>query len=54
MDTTKVRTIWKVILYNRSGIQQIDYFTTFNLQDPFGNTYEGTGALNSDFFVDAG
>ena len=54
MDTTKVRTIWKVILYNRSGIQQIDYCTTFNLQDPFGNTYEGTGALTSDFFVDAG
>jgi hypothetical protein len=54
IDTTKQRTIWNVTLYNRSGVQQIDYFAAFNLQDQFGNTYEGTGALISDFFVDAG
>jgi hypothetical protein len=54
IDTTDLKTIWHVTLCNRSGVQQIDYFAAFNLQDPSGNTYKGTGALNSDFFLDAG
>jgi hypothetical protein len=54
IDTTNQRVISIVTLQNVSGAQQIDYFAEFSLQDPFGNTYEGTGALNSDFFLDAG
>jgi len=54
IDTTNLRTVWKIILQNQSGAQQIDYFSEFSLQDPLGNTYEGTGELNSDFFLPAG
>jgi hypothetical protein len=54
IDTTNLRTIWNITLNNQSGAQQIEYFTEFSLQDPLGNTYEGTGELNSDFFLRAG
>jgi hypothetical protein len=54
VDTTNLRTVWTVTLNNESGAQQIDYFTEFSLQDPLGNTYEGTGELNTDFFLPAG
>ena len=54
IDTTDRRLIVTVTLQNVSGAQQIDYFAEFSLQDPFGNTYEGTGSLNTDYFLDAG
>ncbi len=54
IDTTNLRSIWTVTLNNQSGAQQTDYFTEFSLQDPLGNTYEGTGDLNTDFFLSAG
>jgi hypothetical protein len=54
VDTANLRTIWTIRLQNESGAQQIDYFAEFSLQDPFGNTYEGTGNLNTDYFLDAG
>jgi hypothetical protein len=54
VDTTNLRTVWTIKLRNVSGAQQIDFFAEFNLHDPFGNTYEGTGNLNTDFFLDAG
>jgi hypothetical protein len=54
VDTTNLRTVWTIRLKNESGAQQIDYFAEFSLQDPFGNTYEGTGNLNRDYFLDAG
>jgi hypothetical protein len=54
IDTTHLRTVWTVTLNNQSGAQQTDYFAQFNLQDPMGNTYQGTGSLNTDFFLSAG
>jgi len=54
VDTTHLRTVWSVTLQNQSGAQQIDYFAQFSLQDPIGNTYQGTGSLNTDFFLPAG
>jgi hypothetical protein len=54
IDTTHLRLIWTITLNNESGAQQIDYFAEFSLQDPLGNTYEGTGELNTDFFLPAG
>jgi hypothetical protein len=54
VDTANLRTVWTIRLKNESGAQQIDYFAEFGLQDPFGNTYEGTGNLNTDYFLDAG
>jgi len=54
MDTTNLRMIWVVKLDNQSGAEQIDYFAEFSLQDSFGNTYEGTGDLNTDIFLRAG
>ena len=54
VDTTHLRLIWTITLNNESGAQQIDYFAQFSLQDPLGNTYEGTGNLNTDFFLSAG
>ena len=54
IDTTHLRLIWTITLNNQSGAQQIDYFAQFSLQDPLGNTYEGTGNLNTDFFLSAG
>jgi len=54
IDTTDHRLITTVTLKNVSGAQQIDYFAEFSLQDPFGTLYEGTGNLNTDFFLDAG
>jgi hypothetical protein len=54
VDTTNLRTVWSLRLKNESGAQQIDYFAEFSLQDPFGHTYEGTGDLNTDYFLDAG
>ena len=39
---------------NQSGAQQIDYFAEFSLQDSMGNMYQGTGSLNTDFFLNAG
>jgi hypothetical protein len=54
IDTTNLRLIWKITLQNQNGAQQTDYFAQFSLQDPLGNTYEGTGSLNTDFFLDVG
>ena len=54
IDTTNLRTVWIVTLNNQSGAQQTDYFAQFSLQDPLGNTYDGTGELNVDFFLNAG
>lgn len=54
IDTTNYRVIMTVALHNISGAQQIDYFAEFSLQDQFGTTYQGTGELNSDYFLDAG
>ena len=54
VDTTHIRTVWTMKLENVSGAQQIDYFAEFNLQDPFGNTYVGTGNLNTNYSLDAG
>jgi hypothetical protein len=54
IDTTNLRLIWTLTLQNQSGAQQTDYFAQFSLQDPLGNTYEGTGNLNTDFFLSAG
>lgn len=54
IDTTNLRMIWTITLQNQSGAQQTDYFAEFSLQDPLGNTYEGTGSLNTDFFLPAG
>jgi hypothetical protein len=51
IDTTNQRMIWVVKLYNHSGEQQVDDFSVFNLQDLFGNAYEGTGSLNSSFIL---
>ncbi len=54
IDTTNLRLIWVVKLFNHSGAQQIDYFNDFSLQDPSGNTYQGTGDLNTPSFLSAG
>ena len=54
IDTTNLRLIWTITLQNQSGAQQTDYFAQFSLQDPIGNTYQGTGSLNTDFFLNAG
>jgi hypothetical protein len=54
IDTSNLRTVWSITLINESGAQQIDYFAEFSLQDSLGNTYQGTGSLNSDFFLPAG
>jgi len=54
IDTTNLRTVWTVTLNNQSGAQQTDYFAQFSLQDPLGNTYDGTGELNANFFLSAG
>lgn len=54
IDTTNLRLIMTVALNNISGAQQIDYFAAFNLQDPFSSTYQGTGELNTNFFLGAG
>jgi hypothetical protein len=54
IDTTNLRLIWTITLQNQSGTEQIDYFAEFSLQDPLGNTYEGTGNLNTDFFLSSG
>ncbi len=54
VDITNLRTVWSVTLNNETGDQQIDYFAEFSLQDPSGNTYQGTGELNTDFFLPAG
>ena len=54
IDTTNLRLIMTVALNNISGAKQIDYFAAFNLQDPFSSTYQGTGELNTNFFLGAG
>ena len=54
IDTTTLRTVWVVKLNNHSGAQQIDYFSDFSLQDPSGNTYKGTGDLDTPLFLSAG
>jgi hypothetical protein len=51
IDITNQRMIWVVKLYNHSGEQQVDDFSVFKLQDLSGNTYEGTGSLNSSFIL---
>lgn len=54
IDTTNLRLIWSVKLFNHTGTRQIDYFDDFSLQDPSGNTYEGTGDLNTPVSLSAG
>jgi hypothetical protein len=54
VDTINLRTVWTMKLENVSGAQQIDYFAEFSLHDPYGNTFEGTGNLNMDYFLAAG
>ena len=54
IDTTNLRLVWVVKLNNESGADQVDNFTDFNLQDPNGNIYEGTGNLNTVFILSAG
>ena len=54
IDTTNLRLVWIVKLNNESGADQVDNFTDFNLQDPNGNIYEGTGKLNTVFILSAG
>ena len=52
IDTTNLRTVWTVTLNNQSGAQQTDYFAQFSLQDPLGNTYEGTGRSQYRFLFE--
>jgi len=54
IDTTNLRLVWVVKLNNESGSEQVDNFNDFNLQDPDGNIYEGTGKLNNVFILSAG
>lgn len=54
IDTSNLRLIWTVKLTNHSGAEQIDYFSNFSLQDASGQKYQGTGDLNTDFFLNAG
>jgi len=54
LDTTTLRMIWVVKLNNHSGAQQIYYFSDFSLQDSSGNTYKGTGDLDTPSFLSAG
>jgi hypothetical protein len=54
INTTNVRLVWIVKLNNVSGSEQVDIFHDFNLQDPIGNIYEGTGKLNTVFILSAG
>lgn len=51
---TNLRLVWIVKLNNESGSEQVDDFTDFNLQDPNGTIYEGTGKLNTVFILSAG
>lgn len=53
IDTTNHRVIMTMALHNISGAQQIDYFAEFSLQDQFGTTYQGTGELNTNYFLRA-
>lgn len=53
-DLTNQRMVWVVKLNNVSGSEQVDTFSDFSLQDPNGNTYEGTGSLNTVFILSAG
>src|SRR6266480_5225262 len=54
IDTTNLRLVWIVKLNNESGADQVDNFNDFNLLDPNGNIYEGTGNLNNVFILSAG
>jgi hypothetical protein len=54
IDTTDLRLIWIVKLNNESGAEQVDIFNDFNLQDPNGTIYAGTGKLNTVFILSAG
>ena len=54
IDTTNLRLVWSVKLFNHSGTRQSDYFDDFSLHDPSGNTYEGTGDLNIPFSLSTG
>lgn len=54
VDTTNLRLVWVVKLNNESGTDQVDNFNDFNLQDPNGSIYEGTGKLNTVFILSAG
>lgn len=54
IDATNLRMIWVVKLNNHSGSEQVDNFAAFSLQDPSGNTYEGTGDLNNVFILSVG
>ena len=53
-SSTTVGLVWIVKLNNESGAEQVDNFNDFNLQDPYGNIYEGTGNLNNVFILGAG
>lgn len=54
IDMTNLRLVWIVKLNNESGSEQVDDFNDFNLQDPNGTIYEGTGKLNTVFILSAG
>ncbi len=54
IDTTNVRLVCEVKLNNVSGSEQVDTFSDFNLQDPNGNNYEGTGKLDTVFILSSG
>jgi hypothetical protein len=51
VDTTNLRLVWVVKLNNVSGSEQVDNFNDFNLQDPNGIIYVGTGKLNTVFIL---
>jgi hypothetical protein len=54
VDTTNLSLVWVVKLNNVSGSEQVDTFNDFNLQDPNGTIYTGTGKLNTVFILSAG
>jgi hypothetical protein len=54
IDTSNLRLVWIVKLNNESGADLVDNFNDFNLQDPNGNIYEGTGNLNTVFILSPG
>ncbi len=54
IDTSNLRLVWVVKLNNVSGSEQVDNFNDFNLQDPNGNIYQGTGKLNTVFILSSG
>ncbi len=54
IDTTNMRMIWVIKLYNHSGAEQSDFFGDFTLHDPSGNKYPGTGELDNNYYLNSG